>query len=73
MRIPSKHYTLLENNSNIDRRILKNYIHGYSVPSKKRALELEEACKKSGIHISKEMWIFGSAIQRKEAILQLKF
>lgn len=72
MRIPSKHYTILENTSKIDRRILKNYIHGYSVPSKQRAIALEKACSSCGINIPKEMWIFGTANQRKQAILELK-
>ena len=69
MRIPSNIYTNLEKAACLDRKIIKNYIHGYSTPSKKRAILLEKASIKAGVKISKELWIFGSPEERKQILL----
>lgn len=40
--------------------------------SPNRAIELENVCKELGYNVPKELWIFGTSLQIKQALLSSK-
>lgn len=70
MRLPRGSLTKLETSSGISNIKLCDYIATRVRPGRKRALELEAACRNLGIDVPAMIWLYGSSDEIKQRVLE---
>ena len=72
MRLQDGTLQKLQKITGISKSNLCDYIANRRYPSRKRAIELGEACKKLGLAVTKEKWMFGTSKEIKSALSKAK-
>lgn len=70
MRLPYGVLKKLSEETGLKTNYLSNLVATRDRPGRQRAIELEEACKRLGWDVPKELWMFGTSEQIKAAICE---